>query len=67
MGEFSIIKVFCINYLECMKMREKIIAVFYDNDYLKIYNNYLLSFSNLKLSSSIFSILSFGLFLNELI
>jgi len=41
MGEFSIIKVFCINYLECMKMREKIIAVFYNNDYLKFYNSTL--------------------------
>ena len=41
MGEFGIIKVFCINYLECMKMREKIIAVFYNNDYLKFYNSIL--------------------------
>ena len=64
MGEFGIIKVFCINYLECMKMREKIIAVFYNNDYLKIYNNYLLSFSNSKLFSSISSCESF---LSELI
>jgi len=30
MGEFDIIKIF----LHYMKMREKIIAVFYNNDYL---------------------------------
>lgn len=60
MGEFDIIKIF----LHYMKMREKIIAVFYNNDYLKIYNNYLLSFSNSKLFSSISSC---GSFLSELI
>ena len=60
MGEFDIIKIF----LHYMKIREKIIAVFYNNDYLKIYNNYLLSFSNSKLFSSISSC---GSFLSELI
>lgn len=32
MGEFGIIKIF----LHYMKMREKITAVFYNNDYLKL-------------------------------